>query len=123
MRVGDDLFDQPVTSVRRGIGEPIIEGAFFGVLDLMHQIAALLMAKCLAVANEELEIARVGTIDIGVIDFVDDTMAQGEPDAATGMVSGADALFGAARPSRLDAGSAESNGIGRGSHQGIMDNN
>ena len=68
----------------------------------MIQVALFLVAKRFAVADEKLEVARVGLIDMRIINFVHDPMTQREPAAATGVIRRADALFRARTPSRLN---------------------
>jgi hypothetical protein len=68
----------------------------------MIQIALFFVAKRFAVADEKLEVARVGLIDVRIINFVYDPMTQSEPAAATGMICRADTLFRARTPSRLN---------------------
>ena len=83
----------------------------------MIQVSPFLVAECLAVRDEELQIAGIGAIHIGIVDLIDDPMAKSEPNPASSVVSGADALFGRASPSRLDARSAESQIIMRRIHK------
>src|SRR5205809_949770 len=109
MGIGNNVFSNSVAAVRLRIRQPIKERAFFRVFDLVVQIATFLMAEGFAVGNEELKIAGVGAVHVGIVNLIDDAMAQGEPNAATGMVGGADALFGAARPAGLDAWRAKGN--------------
>src|SRR6266481_3233021 len=108
MRIRDHIFNNAVPARRIGVDEAIVESACFGVFDLMFEIAALFVAKGFAVSNEELKVTCVGAINVRIINFVDDSVAEREPDATAGVVSGADAFFGAASPARLDSRSAES---------------
>ena len=120
MRIGDHLLDDPVASGGIGIGDPVTESAFFRIFELVLQIPPLLMAKCFPVGNQELEITRVGAVHIGVVNLIDDAVAQREPDAATGMIRGADSLFGAAGPPRLDAGGAKGGQVLRKIHESMF---
>ena len=61
----------------------------------MIQVAFLLVAERFAVGDEKLKIARIRMIDVRVVNFINDPMAEREPKAATGVVSRAHALLGA----------------------------
>src|SRR5258705_2242826 len=102
MRIRDHIFDNAVPARGIGVDEAIVESAFFGVFDLMFEIAAFFVAKGFAIGNKKLKIACVGAIHVWIVDLVDDAVAEREPDTAAGMISGADAFFGAASPGRLD---------------------
>jgi len=109
VRIRHDILDNAIPARGVGIGEAVVTACFFSrIFEFVFEIAAFLMAKGLAVSDEKLEIAGVRTINIRIVDLVDNSVAQREPDAAAGMVSGADAFFGATSPARLDSGRAES---------------
>ena len=111
VRIGQNVFDQPVASAPLRIGEPIKWTVTFRVFDPMIEVSLFLVTECFPVADQELKIARVWLINGGVIDFVDDAVAQREPDPATGMISGAETLLGAGCPTRRDTGRAEGGGM------------
>src|SRR6266850_855681 len=119
MGIGNDILDDSVPASRFGVGEPIVESALFRIFNPMVQIAPLLVAEGFSIRNEQLKIARIGTIDIGIINLINNAVAQSEPDPAAGMVSSADALFGAARPARFGARSAKSQRVVRMIHNWI----
>ena len=77
----------------------------------MVQVALFLVAKRFPVADEELKIARVRLVDGRVVDFVDDAVAEREPDPAARMIGGAQTFLGAGGPARLDSGCAEGDGV------------
>ena len=77
----------------------------------MVQVALFLVAKRFPVGDEKLEIARVRLVHARVVDFVDDAMAEREPDPAARMISGAQAFFGAGGPAGFDSGRAECDGV------------
>ncbi len=52
----------------------------------MNQVAFFLVAKRFAIADQKLKVARVRLVDMRIIDFVDDAMAEREPDTATRMI-------------------------------------
>ena len=53
------------------------------------------MTERFAVADQELKIARVGLIDMRLVNFVQDPMTESKPDAATGVISRPDTFLGA----------------------------
>src|SRR5436309_7062042 len=116
MRIGDDVFGEPIAAGHVRVYQPVIKGALFRILDAMFQVAPLFVAERFPIRNEELQVARIRAVHVRVIQLVDDPVAQGEPDAATGVVRGADALFGAAGPARLGAGGAEGGRVFRAIH-------
>src|SRR5205823_1967991 len=99
--------DDPVTAIGLGIRQTVERAVALRVFDPVLQITLLLVAKALAVGDQKLKIPRVGLIDARVVNLVDDAMAQCEPDSATGMIGGAQALLGAGGPARLNTGCAE----------------
>ena len=107
MRIGEDVLDQPVAPVGFRIGEPVEKTIAFRVFDPVIQVALFLVAKRFPVADEKLKIARVRLVNGRVVDFVDDAMAEREPDPAARMISGAQAFLGAGGPAGLDSGCAE----------------
>ncbi len=60
MRVRDDLFDQPVTAVRRGVREPVEQRPALGHLDPVLQVPFFLVYETFAIGEEELEVTRGG---------------------------------------------------------------
>ena len=75
-----------------------------GVVYAMEQIALFLVAKCLAVADKKFKIARIRLIDRRKIDFVNDAMAESEPQAAACGISGPKTFLCAGCPTRLNSG-------------------
>ena len=107
MWIGEDVLDDPVTAVGFGICETIKEAIALGIFDEMSKVALFLVAKRFAVGDEILKIAGVRLINAGIVNLVDDAVADGEPKAATGVVGSADAFFRAGGPARLDSGRAK----------------
>lgn len=103
MGIRDHLLDDAITPFGISIDQPIVQSALFRVLDGVVQVATFLVAKGAAIRNQKLKIACVGAINIRVVDFVDDAVAEREPDTATGMIGSTDAFFGATRPPRFGA--------------------
>ena len=93
MRVGKHMFHYSVAAVRIGIRETVKEAIALRVFDLMIQVALFFVAKCFAIADEELKIAGVWFIDVRIVNLVDDSVTEREPNAATCMVGRANAFF------------------------------
>ena len=98
MRIGEHVFYQPVTALALRIGQAVKDAIAFRVFDPVVQVALFLVAKCLAVGDEELKVARVRLIDMRVVNLIDNAVTQREPEPATGVIGRADALFGARSP-------------------------
>src|SRR6266478_7138997 len=111
MRVAQNMLDDSVAAVGFRVGQAINEAIAFREFDLVFQVSLLLVAKCLAVADKKLKITRVRLVHARVINFVDDAMAEREPDPAASVISGAEALLGAGSPARLDARRAKGDGV------------
>ena len=76
-------------------------------IDPVIPVALFLVAKRFSVADEELNIARVRLVHARVVDFIDDAMAEREPDPAAHMIRGAEAFLRTGGPAGLDAGCTE----------------
>lgn len=69
-------------------------------------MALLFGEKIAAVGDNEAEVASARLVDARVIDFIEDPVAESEPDTAMTGQSGAGAGLRAGGPTRLDAGPA-----------------
>ena len=69
----------------------------------MLQIPLFLVAKRFAIRDEKLKIAGVRLVNTRIIDFIDDAVADGEPEPATGMIGSADAFLRAGGPAWLNS--------------------
>src|SRR5262245_23252304 len=118
MRIREHMLYEAIAAVRFRIGEAVERAVAFRVLEAMIQVALLLVAECFAVADEKLKIARIGMIDVRIIDLVDDPMAESEPKPATAVVGRAHALLFAGGPARLDSGRSKRHGMAGWIHQG-----
>src|SRR4029077_16992034 len=70
----------------------------------MAQVALFLVAKCLAVADEKFKITRIRLIDPRIVNFINDAMAEGEPEAAASGIRRSETFLCAGRPTRLNSG-------------------
>ena len=69
----------------------------------MIQVAFFFVAKRFTVADEKLKVARVWFIDVWVINLIDDSVTEREPNAATGVIRCADPFLCARSPARFDS--------------------
>src|SRR5438552_13594616 len=102
MRIGYYIFYQTVAAVRLRICETIKEAIARRILDHMIEVAFFFVAKTFTVADEKLKVACVWFIDMWIIDVIDDSVIEREPDTATCMISRAVAFFGARSTTWLD---------------------
>src|SRR5437899_12526754 len=82
----------------------------------MIQVAFFFVAKCVAIADEELKIAGIWFINVRIVNLVDDSVTEREPNAATCMVGRAHAFFRTRSPAGLDAGCTKGQGVLRRNH-------
>ena len=59
----------------------------------MGQVALFLVAKSFSVSDEKLKVPCVRLIDVWIINLIDDSVTEGEPETTTGMVGRADSFF------------------------------
>src|SRR5512137_2175622 len=98
MRIGEYMLDQPISPAAIRVCKTIEKAVALRTFNPMFQVTLLLVAKRLAVTDEKLKIAGVWLIDMGVVDFIDDSVADREPEPAAGVISGAQAFLGAGSP-------------------------
>src|SRR5262245_59480822 len=106
MRIGNKLLDDLVATLRIAIHHAKPQRQGRKVFLLADQVAALVLKKRFAVGDEKLQIADLRPIDGRVVNLVDDSARQGEPDPADGGICGAEAVLVVARPARGDTGAA-----------------
>src|SRR4029077_21176456 len=102
MWIGKHMFYQTVAAARLRIRETIKEAIARRIFDQMIEIAFFFVAKRFAVADEKLKIAGIWLIDVRVVNLVEDSVTQREPETATCMVRRSNAFFCARGPTRLD---------------------
>ena len=107
------MFYYTIATARLRIRETIKEAIARRVFDKMIEIAFFFVAKRFAVADEKLKVAGVWLIDVRVVNLVEDSMTQREPETATCMVGRADAFFCAVSPPWLDPRRTKSDCIPR----------
>ena len=107
MRVRQHMFDDPIAALAFRICKTVQDTIALRVFDQVIQVAPFLMAKRFAITDEKLKVARVRLIDTWIINLVDDTVTEREPEPATGMIGRTHAFLCARSPPRLDSGRAE----------------
>src|SRR6516225_10154174 len=103
MWVADDLLLDAVSPVFVEISHLEAQCRCGDAVNLRPHMPALVMKERLAVGYQVLQVAHLRCVDRGVIHFSDNTVGDGEPNAARDGVGCSDAVFGAARPSRWNA--------------------
>ena len=104
MRICEDVFYESVATVRLRIRQTVKDAIALRVFDQVIQVALFLVAKCFAVTDEKLKVARVRLIDARIVNLIDDPVTEREPEAATGMIGCTHAFLRARSPARLDSG-------------------
>jgi hypothetical protein len=104
LRISQYVLNNLVTPTALGVCQMIKENVMAGVFYAMKQISLFLVAKCLAVADEKFKIARIRLIDPRKINFINDAMAEGEPEAAASGICSSKTFLCAGRPTRLNSG-------------------
>jgi len=107
MRIGEDMFYNSIATTWFRVRDTIKKAITFRIIDGVNQVAFFLVAKRFSVADKKLKIARVRCVDGGIVDFVDNAMAEREPQPATRMIGSAEAVFSAGRPAGFDSGGAK----------------
>src|SRR5271166_2019491 len=115
VRIGDDLLDQPVASLRISVGDAKAQRVRRNVFERCMQVAALVMEEGLSVGDQKLEVADLRRVDGGMIDLVENSKRKREPNVARGRIGSPHRVLGTAGPSRLDTRTA---GRGRRSFYG-----
>ena len=103
MRIREDVFYQAIATVGLRIRQTVKEAIALRIFDQVIQVALLLVAKCFAITDKKLKIARVRLIDAWIINLVDDAVTEREPEAATGMIGRTHAFLRARSPAWLNS--------------------
>lgn len=94
--VGGGGVDQPVG------GHPILER-----LEAVHGIALFFREIEAGAGDDQSHVSGAGAVEAGIIDLVEDAVADREPDRAGRRKRGSDAALGARRPARRNSGWAQ----------------
>src|SRR2546422_4828727 len=103
MRIGENVFYDPVAALTLRICQAVKETIALRIFDQVIQVALFLVAKRFAITDQKLKVASVRLIDAWIVNLIDDAVTQREPEAATGMIGRAHAFFCARSPTRLDS--------------------
>src|SRR5580692_10598603 len=103
MRISQRLFDKLIPSIAFSVDQSVKEAVALRVFDPMIQITLFLVAKCLAVADQEFKITRVGLVGSRVVNLIDDPMTEGEPQATAFRTSCPKAILRAGGPARFNS--------------------
>ncbi len=104
--IGQHFFFDPITALDAGIGQLVDRHPRLDRNVFKCTMALFLGKKLMAVSDNQAEVAGAGLIHAGKIDFVENAVTQGEPDAAVEVERGADSGLGTRSPARFDTGPA-----------------
>src|ERR1700722_19727155 len=104
MRIGNDLGDELIEAFVIVVGHANAEAVLAKILNGSIEMAMGVVKKRFVVADKELEIANLRTVDGGEVDFAQHTAGDREPDAARSRIGGTNDVLGAVGPAWLDAG-------------------
>ncbi len=93
--VGDDPLQYSEAASTMGARHQERWNAVLQRFDNDGAIAFLLGKEAASISNDQTEIAGASLVDLRVVDFVEDPMAEGEPDAAVRRQRGANSALGA----------------------------
>src|SRR5258705_8002682 len=102
MRICQHLFYDPVAALAIRICKAVKQAIALRVFDQMVEVALFLVAKCFAITDEKLKVAGVRLIDPRIVNLIDNSVTQREPEAATGMIGRTHTFFRARSPAWLD---------------------
>src|SRR5260370_19047038 len=83
MRIGEYVFYEPVATLGFRIREAVKDAIPLRVFDQMIQVTLFLVAKRFSVADEKLKVACVRLIDIWIVNLLDVSLPEGEPEPRT----------------------------------------
>ena len=105
-RIGNDVLVYLIAAVERDVPQVKCGNTVRHQRHARECMPLFLGAVRRAVGHDQSEIARARRVDARVVDFVEDAVAEREPDATRRAERGADAALGARGPARRDAGPA-----------------
>jgi hypothetical protein len=98
--IGHYVFLDGVLPLLARVGQPVCRASGHGILDLVFGVALFLRKEILPVGDDQAQVADARLIHAGVVDLVQDAVANGEPHAAAVAQGGAHSTLGAGRPAR-----------------------
>src|SRR5881397_2557962 len=87
------MFYQSVAAPGLRIREAVKDAIALGVFNQMIKVTFFLVAKRFSVTDEKLKVARVRLINMWIVNLIDDSVTESEPETATRMVSCTDTFF------------------------------
>src|SRR5450432_4537715 len=103
MRIGKNFFLDPVSSAKMSVDQAKGRNSQFDRHDREAALPFFLGEETGTIGDNQPEIAGASHIHARKINFVQNAVAQGEPDAAAASERGADAGLGARSPTRRNA--------------------
>src|SRR5690242_13103029 len=103
LRVRDDNLLYPVTPPLAGVDKPVSRHALFQRRDSSVRVALLFGEILVAVGNEKFHVTSISLVYSRIVDFIQDSVRNREPDPT--LIAGrcADSFFRAGGPSGLNA--------------------
>jgi hypothetical protein len=74
VRIGEQVFDQPVAVLVLRVGQAVEDAIAFRVFDLVVQVALFLVAKGLPISDEKLAVACVRLVHMRVVDLINNAV-------------------------------------------------
>src|SRR5258706_11793773 len=102
MRVRNDSFMDLVSALRIAVHAAVPQRIRPRTLDLRLKIALLIVEKIFTVADQELKIAYLRAVNVGIVDFGQNSIPDREPDPARRRVGRPHAVLFSVSPARRD---------------------
>src|SRR3989442_9890148 len=106
--IGDDDLSHPVPSSLAGVDDSVSRHALFYRRDSSVRVTFLFREILVAVGNKKLHVTSIRLIYSRIVDLVQDSVRNCEPDLALVTGGCSHPFFGARRPPRRDTGPARS---------------
>src|SRR5260370_23482885 len=106
--MSDDRFRHPVTSSLARVDEPVSGDALFEGRDSSPRISLLFGEVLVAVSDKKFHVEGIGLVYSWVVDLVEDSVRDCEPDPTLVAGGWSDSLLGTQSPARGDTGPARS---------------
>ena len=93
MRIREHIFypDDSCRWVPNWLGDK--QAIALRIFNIVIQVAFFFVAKGFFLVDQKLKVARIGFVDVRIINLVHDAVTQRKPHAATSVIRRADALF------------------------------
>src|ERR1700678_1693266 len=111
VRIGNDLLDNFIAALRVRVGEPHRGSTRIDIFENPFQITLFFVDEGFAIREQELHIPGLRAVNGGIVDFVQNAMRDGVPDAAGSRVRHANRVFSRRGPARLCPGCSEGSAL------------